>query len=328
VRAPKLVVVIVSWNTAAETRACLRTLSSALDGIDHEVWVVDNASSDDSVAMIAGSFPEARLIRNDANVGFAKANNQALRASRSEYCLLLNSDTLLPKASISSLVDYLDAHQDVTAVGPVLVTGDGHEQYLPKRLPSFRSELQDMLLWHFPPLSRILRRAAGRTGRRWWPSAAPTQVELLSMACMMIRRDAFDRIGFLGEDYFLFSEENDFFTRMRGAGLKSHLLPQVSVTHLGGKSRGKLQRCSDEYYYESRLTFFSVHRPGSVRLVRWAYLAFFGWSYLVSALMGLLKGRRGGVGEVYYGKVFHAVLTRRLPKDHDIPQDRAATSRR
>ena len=138
----KLVVVIISWNTRDLTRNCLLTLFPELEGTDSEAWVVDNASTDDSVEMIKKEFPSIKLIPNKENVGFARANNQVLREAAGEYYLLLNSDTLIPPGSIRTMVDFLDKNPEAGAVGPRLKNAVGVVERPLKPLPTLNGELR------------------------------------------------------------------------------------------------------------------------------------------------------------------------------------------
>jgi GT2 family glycosyltransferase len=310
----KLIVIIISWNTMEVTRNCLSSLYVALDGIDNEVWVIDNASTDGSVGMIRKDFPQTILIENAINVGFAKANNQALREAKGRYYLLLNSDTIVPKSSIAQLVDFLDSNHDAAVVGPRMINAEGAIQNVLKSLPSLRSELVDCLFWHFPPFSRILGKIKGKTRRQWRSDTKPSQVDILSMACLLIRKEVFDKIGVLGEEYFLFSEESDFFKRMQGGQFISYLLPQVTIVHLGGESRKKRQNDSDEFYYRSRLLFFQKHHKNKLMLIKFIYILFFWWSSSVHSISMVLKGQTENPNKVFYKKMLRVVCNSKIGK--------------
>jgi O-antigen biosynthesis protein len=296
------------------TRNCLSSLYVALDGIDNEVWVIDNASTDGSARMIRKDFPQTRLIENAINVGFAKANNQALREAKGKYYLLLNSDTIVPKSSIAQLVDFLDSNHDAAVVGPKMINAEGALQDVVNLLPSLRTELVDCLSWHFPPFSRIFRTIKGKTRRQMWSDTEPLRVDILSMACVLIRKEVFDRIGVLGEEYFLFSEENDFFTRMQEGQFISYLLPQVTIVHLGGESRKKRQNDSDEFYYGSRLLFFQKHHKSKLTIIKLIYIFFFGWSSIVHSISMALKGQKEDLGTVSYKKLLRVVCNSKIGK--------------
>jgi GT2 family glycosyltransferase len=158
----KLIVVIVSWNTVKLTRDCLVSLYTELDRleIENEVWVVDNASTDDSVAMVKQEYPQVKLIENNDNVGFAQANNQILRQADGDYYLLLNTDTIVHEAAIEMMLRYFRAHADIGAVGPRLIYPGGAVQQSITRLPSIASELRYCLAFHFFPFSGLFHSAS------------------------------------------------------------------------------------------------------------------------------------------------------------------------
>ncbi|MEW5795000.1 MAG: glycosyltransferase family 2 protein [Candidatus Zixiibacteriota bacterium] len=287
---PKLIVAIVSWNTRDLTRNCLSSLQREVAGLEHETWVVDNHSSDDSVQMIRGEFPPVVLIENTKNVGFARANNQILREARGDYYLLLNSDTIVPPGSIRTLCRFMDEHPEAAAVGPRLHNGQGSVEPPLKPLPSLSGEWRYCLAYHSGPLAAISRRLMRNRLVDWHSIKGPTESEVLSAACLLIRRTVIDQIGLLAEDYFLFSEENDYFTRMKAAGLRGYYLPDVEIVHLLGMSRKKRASYDSEVnFFRSRLLYFRKFYPGRARIVRLIYYLFFGWSSVWSRLSGLFK---------------------------------------
>ncbi len=287
---PKLIVVIVSWNTKELTHQCLKTLYNDISEINNEVWVVDNNSKDDSVAMIKNEFPEVRLIENKDNVGFARANNQALRKADGDFYLLLNSDTIIPEGSLSGMYKYMVENPDSAAVGPKL-SNNNVIQHSFTPLPSLSGEIKYCLAYHFFPFGSIFRWLFFQQDEEIELLKRPLRVELLSAACLMIRKNVIEQVGLLSEDYFLFSEENDYFFRMKQAGLNSYYLPQIEITHLIGKSREKRLKIDSEInFLKSRLIFFQKFFPGSVGFIKTVYHFFFGWSYMVTLYSKYIKG--------------------------------------
>jgi GT2 family glycosyltransferase len=294
----KLVVIIVSWNTRELTHNCLRSLFDDTCGMDIEVWVVDNNSSDDSVSMIKREFPQVKVIENKENAGFARANNQALRQANGEYYLLLNSDTVVPKGSIKALCEFMDSHPDAGAAAPNQRNDEGIIHSLPKRLPSITGELRECLLYHFFPINRILRSLLVRGSGNRKPEEGPARAEILSAACLIIRRNVIEKIGYLAEDYFLFSEENDYFNRMKRAGLTAYFLPHIEIIHLVGKSREKRGNIDSQVnFFRSRLKYFGKFYPNKIIVFKSIYFLFFGWSVMIASL---LKGIRGRSEDEYY----------------------------
>ncbi|HXS83184.1 MAG TPA: glycosyltransferase family 2 protein, partial [Methylomirabilota bacterium] len=186
VPAPTLLILIVSWNTRDLLRDCLRSLEPAAHP-EWDVLVVDNASTDDSVAMVRSEFPSVRLIENAVNSGYARANNQGLRASTAPYALLLNSDTRATPAAIAGLVEFMEAHPEAGAVSPRLLRADGTAQPF-----AFGGD---------PTLTYLLRRGALRvmTGRYLhdWATERTQPVDWVSGACLLVRRTAIEQVGLL-----------------------------------------------------------------------------------------------------------------------------------
>jgi GT2 family glycosyltransferase len=228
---PLISAIVVSYNTRQMTLDCLAALQAALRGTAAEVWVVDNASADGSPAAVAAAFPDVRLIRNPRNVGFGAANNQALRACRGEYVLLLNSDAFLAAAAVATLLGYLREHPDVGVVGPKLLNADGSLQRSCYRFPSpWRAVAEGLLLTAAWPNSRLFG------DYRAWAHDATRDVDMIVGACMLLRRSAVERVGAFDEAFFLYAEETDLCFRMRRAGLRVVFLPAATATHLNGGS--------------------------------------------------------------------------------------------
>jgi GT2 family glycosyltransferase len=300
-----LIVVIVSWNTRELTRNCLRSLFDNLSGINNEVWVVDNCSSDGSAEMIRSEFPQIKLIENPENVGFARANNQALRQADGDYYLLLNSDTVVSKGSIMALCDYMDENPAVATVGPRLT--DGHTiQRSAAPLPTLSGELKHCLVYHFYPFGRIFEKLFLDRYIDYESADRPIEVEVLSAACLLIRKKVIEEVGLLSEDYFLFSEENDYFTRMRRAGLKSYYLPGIEIIHLIGKSREKRLKIDSEVnFFRSRMLYFRKFHNRDMFLFKAVYYFFFGWSYVLATFSRIIFAK-GEYSEMY-NRLWHTL---------------------
>lgn len=292
---PQIEIIVVNWNTLALTRECLKSLFTDLSqsGLDSRVWVVDNASTDGSVAMIRSEFPQVLLIENQENVGFARANNQSLRQATAPLQLLLNSDTVIHEGAIKRMVEEMSKSPGVAAVGPKLLYPDGAVQRSFTRLPSAMGELKYCLAYHFFPFNGLFHILFGFSSRDWEKNATAREVEVLSAACLMIRKEVLDKVGVLAEDYFLFSEENDLFCRMKRAGFRSFYLPTAVVTHVVGASRRKRGGIDSQVnFLRSRMIYFRRFHEAGYSVVRVTYRFFLGWSYLLARLSGLLKGNR------------------------------------
>ena len=251
---PDVSVVIVSWNTRALTTACLASLAAGAGRASWDAVVVDNASSDDSVAAIRADFPAVQVIANPTNLGFAAANNQGIRACNGRYVLLLNSDTLAAPGSLQALVAFADAHPRAGVIGPRLENPDGSFQTGPTPFPSLWTE--------FLSVSGIGRRLTyrGYPSRRESVSLTPQRTDYVVGACMLARRDAIDQVGVLDEGYFMYSEEPDWCWRMRQAGWETWFTPSAVITHLGGQSTRQVREAMLVALYRSKVRFFRRHR--------------------------------------------------------------------
>ena len=263
-----LSVVVVSWNTRDLLAECLASLFHHPPAAAWEVWVVDNASSDGSAAMVRDRFPAAHLIENQANLGFAAANNQGFRQSAGRYVLLLNSDARVRLGALDAMLKFLDGHPEVGAAGPKLVNPDGSFQASYASFPTLLSELGSITgldRWWLGPNAPSPRPVAGE---------APHAVDWVAGAALIVRRAAVDEVGPLDEGYFLYSEETDWCLRLWRAGWPVWYLPQVEVIHRAGASSRQQSTRSYSLLYQSKLRFFSRHYGGAAALaLRLAYLA-------------------------------------------------------
>ncbi len=263
---PVLSVIIVTWNVRDLLRECLRSVvgsqepgarsQESTDGrlppapcsLTPEIIVVDNASRDGSADMVRTEFPGVRLIANAENLGFARANNQGIRASQGRYVVLLNSDTLVPPGALAALVAFMDAHPDAGAVGPRLLRPDGTAQPY-----AFGGDPTPRYL-----LARGVNRLIFRRPLHDWATDAVQQVDWVSGACLMVRREAMDQAGLLDENIFMYFEDNDWCLRIRGAGWKVYYNPQAAITHIGGQSLAQ-NPAARRAYGESLQYFYAKH---------------------------------------------------------------------
>lgn len=300
-----LAVGIVNWNTRDLTLACLASLVSELARLhlDTAVWVVDNASEDGSQAAIARDFPQVVLVRNNENVGFARANNQFLSGCQARRYLLLNPDTVVHAGALDTLWTAISSQPDAGAAGPRLVLGNGSIQRSYWHLPTLAGELRYDLVHRFFPFGPVFSRLFLRRLPDLGSMRQTIPVEALSMACLLIDARALGRVGLLAEDGFLFGEENDYFFRLRREGWRGYYVPTAAVTHLVGQSRNKQHaRRSGVHFFRSRTLYFCKHRPESWRRYRRLSAFFLNWSLLV-ARVGLAFGRGDREGVRYYGEL-------------------------
>jgi GT2 family glycosyltransferase len=247
-----LSVIIVSWNTKALLLQCLESLCTALGTLEAEVFVVDNGSADGSPEAVKRAFPAVRVIENRTNLGFAKASNQALRQSQGTYLLLLNPDTHVNGGAIQNLLSFLAGHPEAGMAGAQLLNPDGSKQNSIANFPSLATELlnKSLLRWFFPETFPGKERTY----------EGPLEVDSVIGACMMVRREAAERVGWFDEDYFLFLEETDWCFRMKRAGWKIFYCPEARIYHFQGKSAELEKGRAKVEYHRSRYLFFRKNR--------------------------------------------------------------------
>jgi GT2 family glycosyltransferase len=221
-----------------------------------QVIVVDNASSDGSVAMVRQQFPQTTLLVNSKNVGFARANNQALELVEGRYILLLNTDAFVHEGTVDGMVAFMDAHPDAGSVGCRLYYEDGTLQRSCFAFPTLATELWSALF-----LDRLFSKSSyfGKYQMTYWDMNDTRSVDSLMGACLMVRSDVVRRIGLFDEQFFMYSEEIDLCYRIQKEGLKNYYLPQFSAIHLWGGSSRRIRRESFLRLYQSRVKFFRKH---------------------------------------------------------------------
>jgi len=248
---PLLSVIVVNRNTADLLAGCLgRIYGSDLDA-PPEVIVVDNGSSDDSAARVRQQFPQAQVIEAGRNLGFAAANNVAVKESRGEFLLLVNTDALLEHDCAGRLLGTLRDDSRSGMVGPQLLNRDGSPQTSYEAVPTLATETLNRSL-----LKRLFpARFPGRHRVVW--SAEP--VEALIGAVMMVRKQALEQVGGFDEDYFFFLEETDLAVRMRAQGWRVIHEPRARAVHLQGATAGTYPASARIEFYRSRYIFFRKH---------------------------------------------------------------------
>jgi len=229
-------VVIISYNTIALTRKALRALYNSSVS-PSQVIVVDNGSADGSAAMVNVEFPRIRLVENESNLGFAKANNQAIRNLVKEpFVWLLNSDTEVGKWSLEQLYHYVETHPKVGALGPTLIYPDGSWQSVGGYFPTIMNVFSYLI-----PLTSLLppSRRARLKNIALFPQPIPPSgldTDYVTGAAVMLRKKALDEVGLLAEDYFMYFEETDLCWRLARAGWERRVIPTNPVTHVYGGS--------------------------------------------------------------------------------------------
>lgn len=274
-----LSIVIVSWNTQALTLRCLAALGPATAPLRVETIVVDNGSTDGTVAAIRQQFPAVRLIEPGCNLGFSGGNNRGLAVAGGRFLCLLNPDTEARPGSLAALVAHLEAHPALGAVGPRLLNADRSEQAVGFRFPSLAQIALDL----FPLGGRFAEsRLNGRYPHAPRDRAFPIDFPL--GACIVARRAAVEATGPLDEGYYMYSEEVDWCRRMRAAGWEIACLPTAEVVHYSGQSTSQqparmfleLHRSRNRYFRRNHGPAFfmaarAITRAGMIKeaLVAW-----------------------------------------------------------
>ena len=243
----KLSVVIVSYNVRNYLEQCLQSVQRALEGIEGEVFVVDNHSDDDSVVTVREKYPWVRLIENQENLGFSKANNQAIRQSQADYVLLLNPDTVVAEDTLRGVLTFMDEHPKAGGAGVMMCYEDG------SRAPESRRALPT-------PWVAALK-MLGFTKRYYMshlPWDQPCRIEVISGAFCLLRHEALKKIGLLDEDFFMYGEDIDLSYRLLKGGWENWYLP-YSIIHYKGKSTQKSDYRYVHVFYQAMLIFFQKH---------------------------------------------------------------------
>lgn len=284
-------IIIVSWNVSALLDACLRSVyTESVGPYSYELVVVDNASSDGSVTMIQTQYPQAQVIANNANLGFTKANNLALTGCKARYALLLNPDTKVTKGAIQSMLDYMEGHPEVGMVGPRLVYGDGRLQPSRRRFPTLWMALAESTPWEWHlPHNRLAR--AYRLEDR--PDDVTQEVDWVTGACMLVRREVWEQVGAFDERFFMYSEELDWCRRIVAAGWHIVYLPTATVIHYEGASSGQVVAARTIRFNVSKVRYFLKHHGWLLAtILRVLILTMYVYEWVIESLKWLIGHKR------------------------------------
>ena len=253
----KLSVVIVSYNVRYFLEQCLHSVITAGQDMEMEIFVVDNASVDGSVKMLKEKFPEVHCIANTENVGFSRANNQAIRQSTGDYILLLNPDTVVESDTFRKTVAFMEEHPDAGGLGVKMVDGTGHflpesKRGLPKPMVAF---------YKIFGLARLFPRS--RTFNRYHLGYLDDDqinpVDVLAGAFMMLRRETLEKTGLLDEQFFMYGEDIDLSYRITLAGYKNYYFPETRIIHYKGESTKKGSLNYVFMFYNAMIIFAGKH---------------------------------------------------------------------
>lgn len=302
---PILSIIVVSFNTKELLAGCLASIRRCPPPVSFETIVVDNGSTDGSPEMAAKQLPEAHLLVNPDNRGFAAANNQALPIAKGEIILFLNSDTCLLENSLPPLLRRLTEQPRVGIVGPTEQFENGTAY--PTICPA--PDLRFLFLTHTGLRQHFYTNPRLNPYRQIWERAyrdgEPVAVDWLSGACLMVRRKVLDEVGPFDEGYFFYMEETDLCERTRKAGWIVEYVPQGRIIHHGGgsseKTRGGLLTLSGTV---SELRYFRKHRSGTELMLLKCFLC-------IEFFLKLLIAKRGDSRRWAYREIFRMLLDKR-----------------
>lgn len=232
---------------------CLASIYRHQVSCSFEIIVVDNNSSDGSVMAVQNTYPAVKIIQNKNNVGFAAANNLAIKNSQSRYIFLLNPDTLIHENTLDCMLEFINNHNSVGAVGPKIINADGSIQYTGMRFPNIRNMIYETLF-----LDRIFSHSKifGNHKMLYEDFNTPFPVDYTQGSALMIRRSVLDGSGLLDERYFMYFEETDLCFFIKKLGYEVFYFPGARATHFGGEERGHFSERRLLHYHKSLFQFY------------------------------------------------------------------------
>ncbi len=281
-------VVIVSYNVREFLQQALFSLQRALDGIKHEIFVVDNASSDSSVEYVRRSFPNVRVIANPENVGFARANNQAIKQCSGEFICLINPDTVVQEDTFRVLLDFFARKSDAGALGCKVLNPDGSLQLACRR--SYPTPW--VAFTKIVGLARLFpqSRSFGRYNLTFLDPGQVSQVDAISGSFMFLRKSVIDAVGMLDESFFMYGEDLDWCYRIKQGGWNIYYVPGTQIIHFKGESSKKSPFEQRRLFYEAMRLFVTKHfNKGGALLPSWILVFAIYMRGLLSFASGMAK---------------------------------------
>jgi GT2 family glycosyltransferase len=270
---PDVSIIIVGWNSRDLLAPCLEAVHGMNPDRPREVILIDNASADGTATFVRERHPEVMLVANADNLGFARANNQGMKLARGRFVLLLNPDTEVRPSAIPALIEYLETHPEVGACGPKLIYPDGRLQPNGRRFPSLASQLLVATgLRQLNPAAYDLRHQWQRTDFE-----RVADVDEVSGACLMVRREVIEEVGGMDEDLFMYYEEVDWCYRIKRARWRIAYVPAAVVVHHIAQSVNKAGFRAYRAFHTSQYRYFRKHFPAPawllMRVVSWLQMA-------------------------------------------------------
>ncbi len=252
-----LSIVIVNYNVRYFLEQCLQSVYKSGQHLDMEVFVVDNNSVDGSVEMVRAKYPQVRLVANDKNIGFSRANNQAIKQAKGRYILLLNPDTVLEDDTLPKVLSFMDAHPDAGGLGVKML--DGRGRFLPESkrgLPTPSVAFYKIFgLSALFPKSKVF----GKYHLGYLDNNSIHEVDVLSGAFMLLRKTTLDTTGLLDEAFFMYGEDIDLSYRITQAGFKNYYFPETRIIHYKGESTKKSSINYVFVFYRAMVIFARKH---------------------------------------------------------------------
>ena len=257
----KLSIVIVNYNVRYFLEQTILSVLKSVVNFDYEIFVVDNNSTDDSLKMLEQKFPAINIIANKENVGFSKANNQAIRMASGEYILLLNPDTIIQEDTLQKCMNKMESDANIGGLGVKMYDGAGN--FLPESKRGFPSPLAAFAkmsgLAKVFPKSKIF----GQYHLSFLNRDQSHEVNVLSGAFMFLRKSVLDKVGLLDEDYFMYGKDIDLSYRIKQAGFKNYYFAETSIIHFKGESTKKGSLNYIKVFYKAMIIFANKHVTGT-----------------------------------------------------------------
>lgn len=251
---------IVTYNSKNVIENCIRSVIETTRDLNTEIIVVDNCSEDGSAELVKTRFPDVRLIENRENVGFGKAHNQSFRISKGNHFLILNPDTIIFPNAIKKMVEFMDSHEHVGVTG-CKIYWDDEKNFI---FPDLKIHLLRTALIQFTPFCRyfpnsLISKRYWKTAYPLWDTKLPIEVDGITGGLMLVRREAFESVGFFDENFFLFFEEHDLLKRIKKQGWKIYYLPDAEIQHYFEESFRNSSIDMGAVYMQSALYYYKKH---------------------------------------------------------------------
>lgn len=289
---PELSICIVGINAIDYLRNCIASIYSSVIGVSYEIIYVDNHSNDCSIQILEEEFPQVKIIKNETNLGFSKANNQAIHISKGRLLLLLNPDTLVGEKSIQVLVDYLAAHPKTGIVGPKILNSDGSFQPHCKRGEARPWEV----ICYFFTLSQLFPHHPFFSGylQGHLDENEINNVPAISGSCMLFRREVIVQIGLLDEVFFSYQEDTEYCFRARTAGWNVTYVPTAPIIHFGGKGGSRVTPYKSIYeWHRSYYLYYKKHLAGDYFFIlNWFIYFLIGVKLFLSLMINLFRSEK------------------------------------